>query len=101
MKSRKKDDPEQYGRRESLPFSSFEVKENESKEKCEHVVKSYIKNSLIVDIGESECNRIHRIGPKIKESGNIFQYIIVKFRDFVQRTKVYRASNTKQTSQSI
>ena len=84
MKSRKKDDPEQYGRRESLPFSSFEVKENESKEKCEHVVKSYIKNSLIVDIGESECNRIHRIGPKIKESGNIFQYIIVKFRDFVQ-----------------
>ena len=28
------DDLEQYGRRESLRFSGFEVKENESKEEC-------------------------------------------------------------------
>ena len=43
------------------------MKENESKEECESKVKSYIKNSLNVDIEESESNRIHRIEPKIKK----------------------------------
>ena len=50
LKSRKIDDLEQYRRRESLRFSAFEVKENESNEECESKVKSYIKNSLNVDI---------------------------------------------------
>ena len=95
LKSRKIDDLEQYGRRESLRFSGFEVKENESKEECEHVVKSHIKNSLNVDIEESELNRIHRIGPKIKKNGKIFQDIIVKFKSFNPRTKVYRARKHK------
>ena len=65
LKSRKIDDLEQYGCRESLRFSGFEVKENESKEECESKVKSYIKNSLNVDKEESESNRIHRIEAKI------------------------------------
>ena len=52
LKSRKIDNLEQYGRRESLRFSGFEVKENESKEECESKVKSYIKNYLNVDIEE-------------------------------------------------
>ena len=34
FKSRKIDDLEQYGHQESLRFSGFEVKENESKEEC-------------------------------------------------------------------
>ena len=63
LKSRKIDDLGQYGRRESLRFSGFEVKENESKEECESKVKSYVKNCFNVDIEESEFNRIHRIGP--------------------------------------
>ena len=69
LKSRKINDLEQYGRRESLRFSGFEVKENESIEECESKVKIYIKNCLNVDIEESEFNRIHRIGPKINKNG--------------------------------
>ena len=78
LKSRKKDGSEQDGYRESLRFSGFEVKKNEYKGECEYFVKS-----LIVDIEESEYNRIPRIGPEIKKSGKI----IVKFRGFVQQTK--------------
>ena len=89
------DDLEQYRRRESLRFSGFEVKENESKEECESKVKSYIKNCLNVDIEESEFNRIHRIGPKINKNGKVFQQIIGKFKGFVPRTKVYRARKHK------
>ena len=95
LKSRKVDDQEQYGRRESLRLSGFEMKKNESKEECEHVAKSYIKNSLNVDIEESVFNRIHRIGPKINKNGKTFQQIIVKFKSFVPRTKVCRARKHK------
>lgn len=66
FKSRKIDDLEQYECQKSLRFSGFEVKENESKEVCEHVIKSFIRYTLNVDMKESEYNRIHRIGPKIK-----------------------------------
>ena len=48
-----------------------------------------------VNIEESEFNRIHRIGPKIKKNGKVFQQIIVKFKGFVPRTKVYRARKHK------
>ena len=89
------DDLEQYGRRESLRFSGFEVKENESKEECESKVKIYIKDCMNVDIEESEFNRIHRIGPEINKNGKAFQQIIVKFKGFVPRTKCYRAMKEK------
>ena len=71
------------------------MKENESKEECESKVKSYIKNCLNVDIEESDFNRIHRIEPKINKNGKVFQQIIVKFKGFVPRTKVYRARKHK------
>ena len=95
LKLRKIDNLKQYGRRESLRFSGFEVKENESKEECESKVKSYIKNCLNVDIEESEFNRIHRIGPKINKNGKAFQQINVKIQGFVPQTKVYRARKHK------
>ena len=95
LKSRKIDYLKQYGRQESLRFSGFEVKENESKEECESKVKSYIKNCVNVDIEESEFNRIHRIGPKINKNGKAFQQIIVKSKGFVPRTKVYTARKHK------
>ena len=66
-----------------------------NEEECEHVAKSYIKNSLNVDIEESVFNRIHRIGPKINKNGKTFQQIIVKFKSFVPRTKVCRARKHK------
>ena len=94
LKSSRIDDLEQYGRQDSLRFSGFEGKENESKEECEHVVKSYIKNSLNVGI-KSEYNRIHGIGPKMKKNGKNFQQIIIKFKGFVLRTKIYRSRKHK------
>ena len=101
LKSRKIDYLKQYGHQESLRFSGFEVKENESKEECESKVKSYIKNCLNVDVEESEFNRIHRIGPKINKNRKAFQQIIVKFKGFVPRKKFIGPGNTKLTSQSI
>ena len=95
LKSRKIDYLKQYGRQESLRFSGFEVKENESKEECESKVKIYIKDCMNVDIEESEFNRIHRIGPEINKNGKAFQQIIVKFKGFVPRTKCYRAMKQK------
>ena len=95
LKSMMIDDLEQYGRRESLRYRGFEVKQYESKEDCESKVKSYIKNFLNVDIEESEFMRIHRIGPKINKNGKTFQQTIVKFKGFVPQTRVYRARKHK------
>ena len=47
------------------------MKENESRER-EYVVKSYIQNSLNVDIKESENDRIYTISPEIKKNGKTF-----------------------------
>ena len=90
QKSRKIHDLEQYGGRESLRFSGFEVKENESKEECEHVVKSYIKNSSDVDIEESEFNKIYRI--ESKRSVRFFIKLSLNLKG---------PGNTKLTPQSI
>ena len=49
------------------------MKEDKSKEECKSKIKSYVKNSLNVDIEESEFNRIHRIGPTVKKNGKAFQ----------------------------
>ena len=95
LKSRKIDDLEQYGRRESVRFSGFEMKENESKEECEDAVKRYCKNSLKVDIKESENSRNYRIGLKIEKNGKTFQQIIAKFNGFLLQTKLYRARTHK------
>ena len=71
------------------------MKKNESKKECQNFVKIYIKNSLNVDIEESEDTRIHRIGPKLKKNSQSFQQVIVKFRGFALQPKAYRASKYK------
>ena len=55
----------------------------------------YIQNSLNVDVNESEYNRNHMVGPKIKKNRKTFLQIIIKFKGFVPRTKVYRARKHK------
>ena len=86
LKSRKIDYLKQYGRQESLRFSGFEVKENESKEECESKVKSYIKNCLNVDIAESE---------------RLFNKLLLNLKVLFHEQKFIRPGNTKLTSQSI
>ena len=93
LKSRMIDDLEHYG----APRIWF----RSEREQCEDVVKSYIKNSFNVDIEESGNNRVHRIGRKIKKNRKIFPQIIVKFKGYVPRTKVYMTRKQKLTSQTI
>lgn len=72
MKSRKIDDLEQNGRRESLRFSEFEAKKNEVNVKNSDHVKCYIKNSLDAVMKDPEYSRIRRIGQKIKKDDETF-----------------------------
>ena len=74
---------EQFGCCECLRFSGFKVREKETKEECESMVKNYIKDTLKIDIRESDYNRIHRLGPKItNNNGQVLQQVIVKFKGF-------------------
>ena len=77
LKSLKVGDLQQCRCRESLRFSGFEVKGNESKDECDRVVKRYTENRLKVDIKALEYHRIHGIESKIKMNGETFQQIIV------------------------
>ena len=50
-----------------------------------------------IDIGESDYNQIHRVGPKIiKDNVQVLHQVIAKCKGFSSRASVYRArkSNT-------
>ena len=53
-KARKLDDLEQYKCCECLRISCFEVRDKETKEEYESLAKSYVKDTLKIDIGESD-----------------------------------------------
>ena len=96
IKNKKLDDLEQYGRREYLRFSGFEVKEKETKEECESMIKKYIKDTLKTDIGENDYNKTHRVCPKITNKfGQVLQQIIATFKGFSPRSSIYRAKKRK------
>ena len=49
-----------------------------------------IKDTLKIDIGEIDYNRIQRVGPKItNNNGQVLQQIIVKFKGSSSRSSVY------------
>ena len=96
LKARKLDKLEQYDRRESLRFNGFQTKQNESSEDCAKRLKHYIRNTLKIEVDENDFNRVHRIGQKYRrDDGKECQQIIVKFKGFIPRTKVYRARKHK------
>ena len=96
LKARKLDNLEQYDRRESLRFNGFQTKQNESSEDCAKRVKQYIRNTLKVEVDENDFNRVHRIGQTYRrDDGMECQQIIVKFKGFMPRMKVYRARKHK------
>ena len=60
------------------------------------MVKNYIKDTLKIDIGEGDHNRIHRVGPKItNNNGQVLQQVLVKIKDFSPSSSVYRARKRK------
>ena len=96
LKARKLDDLEQYGRRESLRFNGFPTKQIESSENCTKMVKQYIRNTLKIEVDDNDFNRIHRIGQNYRrDDGKECQQVVVKFKGFIPRTKVYRARKHK------
>ena len=96
LKARKLDDLEQYGRRKSLRFNGFQMKQNESSEDCAKMVKEYIRNTFKVEVDDNDFNRIQGIGQKYRrDDGKECQQVIVKFKGFIPRTKVYRARKHK------
>ena len=96
LKARKLDDLEQYGRRKSLRFNGFQMKQNESSEDCAKMVKEYIRNTFKVEVDDNDFNRIQGIGQKYRrDDGKECQQVIVKFKGFIPRTKVYRARKCK------
>ena len=92
LSDRKNDDLEQYGRRTSLRIDGLEFNEGESVSQCEDKVKSYLKEYLKLDVIDGEFDRIHRIGKvmKVEGSGKNVKQIIVKFKSFDTRSKVFR-----------
>ena len=54
LKARKLDNLEQNGRRESLRFSGFQTKQNESSKNCAKMVKEYIRNTLKVEVDDDD-----------------------------------------------
>ena len=59
------------------------------------ILSDYIKNELKVELNDDVYCRIHWFGLKKENSGNKYEPIIVKFRNFSSRTKVYRARNRR------
>ena len=96
LKARKLEDLEQYDRRKSLRFNGFQTKQNECSEDCAKRVKQYIRNTLEVEVDENDFNHIHRNGQKYRrDDGKECQQIILKFKGFIPRMKVYRARKHK------
>ena len=96
LKARKLDDLKQYGRCERFRSNGFQTKQDESSEDCTKMVEQYIRNTLKVEVDDNDFNRIHRIGQKYKrDDGKECQQVIVKFKGFIPRTKVYRARKHK------
>ena len=84
---------------ECLTISDFEVREKETKEECESMLKNYIKDTLKIDIGECHYNRIHRVGPEItNNNGEALEQVIIKFKVFSLRSWVDRDNKSKSNT---
>ena len=85
------DDQEQYSRRNCLRFIGIPLGQDEDKD-----VRSTVRQCLTemgVADAEVDIDRAHRIGKPKKnaKTGMVEQQVIVKFRSWSTRTKVYRA----------
>ena len=60
------------------------------------MVKEYIRNTFKVEFDDNDFNRIHRDGQKYRrDDGKECQQVIVKFKGFIPRAKVHKASKHK------
>ena len=83
---------EQYSRRYSVRIHGFETKKDEKSEAIMNIIRDVCK-SVKVPFVKGEISRAHRIGKTYidKKSGKEKQSIIVKFKDWQPRTRLYKA----------
>ena len=63
------------------------------------MLKSYIKDTLKIDIGECHYNRIHRVGTEItNNNGQAPEQVIIKFKVFSPRSWVDRDRKRKSNT---
>ena len=86
---RRIEEVEQYGRRVCLRFDNIQVSANRDKEDCVKIIVN-ILNETKCGVGKAATDRAHRIGPTKTKDGITTQQIIVRFKSFTERTKVYR-----------
>ena len=86
---------EQYGGRECLRFDGFEVRDTKSSADRSKIIKDDIKSELKVELNDDDYYSIARIGLKRERNGNKYRQTVVKFRNFLSRTQVYRARKRK------
>ncbi len=86
---RRIEEVEQYGRRVCLRFDNIQVSANRDKEDCVEIIIN-ILNETKCGVGKASIDRAHRIGPTKTKDGITTQQIIVRFKSFTERTKVYR-----------
>ena len=84
------DNNEQYSRRSCLRINGMQVQESENSNEVLSKVKSCYEE-VGVDFNESCIDRAHRVGKSYDVNGVRYQSIIVKFRSWNDRAKLYRA----------
>ena len=99
IQERKIDDIEQYGRRVCLRVEDMPLQQNETEQKLIDQLENEFSN-MGLDFRASAIERIHRIGPvssEEDEEGKQYerQQVIVKFKNWGSRTKVYKNRKKK------
>ena len=94
IQERKIDDIEQYGRHVCLRVEDIPLKQDEAEQKLMDQLENEFSN-MGLDVTASSIERIHRIGPiysEEDEEGKQYerQQVIVKFKNWGSRTKVYK-----------
>ena len=93
------DDGEQYSRRVCLRIDNIPLPAGGEKEDCLEKV-SELMQGMDCGLEPSDINRAHRIGnKKTDKHGVTRQQMIVKFKSFGQRTKMYR--NRKKAKNDV
>ena len=86
---RRIEEVEQYGRRVCLRFDNIQVSANRGKEDCVKIIVDILSKTKC-GVGKAAIVRAHRIGLTKTKDGVTTQQIIVRFKSFTERTKVYR-----------
>ena len=105
IQERKIDDIEQYGRRVCLRVEDMPLQQNETEQKLMDQLENEFSN-MGLDVTASAIERIHHIGPiysEEDEEGKQYerQQVIVKFKNWGSRTKVYKNRKNRTNSNSV